>query len=263
MPGNDNYTTLLLHGDGVNGAIVDYDVAIGGGEDSPTFINDACLSTVDFKFGVSSYYFPGSSDCVNIANSNDWRFEGGDFTVDFWYKLKSASNAGLMQHFDWNDGDQNGWMIEYQTTRGVEFYLMILGEYVIDLRSNYPHGVDNLWRHCAVVRAGSSFIIFIDGQLRNQTIYAEAMPILSDIPLRLGVAYDSLYYYGYMDEVRISKGIARWTDNFTPLTEQYTGYAEFCRKDITYDHQFAVENIATKTVTKQFIRGNKSPIVRS
>lgn len=35
---------------------------------------------------------------------------------------------------------------------------------------------------------------------------------------------DVNYFEGYMDEIRIDKGTAQWTSNFTPPTEPYTIY---------------------------------------
>ena len=38
----------------------------------------------------------------------------------------------------------------------------------------------------------------------------------------MGAHSDQGYTDGWLDEVRVSKGIARWTANFTPPTSEYT-----------------------------------------
>ena len=76
------------------------------------------------------------------------------------------------------------------------------------------------WVHLAVVADGSNLKLYIngtnDGTYTNRTI-ADRGGLLY-----VGKGYDSWYLRGYMDELRISKGIARWTSNFTPETGPYT-----------------------------------------
>jgi hypothetical protein len=83
------------------------------------------------------------------------------------------------------------------------------------------------WHHIAIVRDGSNFYIFIDGISQSLTVYTaidgNTMPDVA-AELRLGNTGGSgSYYYlnGWLDEYRISKGIARWTANFTPPANEY------------------------------------------
>ena len=84
------------------------------------------------------------------------------------------------------------------------------------------------WHHIAVVRNGSTWYLFRDGtEVHSDT---DNSPIL-DIsqPLDIGNSFDlgnAVYGYmpGYIDELRFSKGIARWTSGFTPPTSPYNPY---------------------------------------
>ena len=79
-----------------------------------------------------------------------------------------------------------------------------------------------VWYHIAFIRNGSTGLLFIDGISQPLTVFTafSTLPALSAI-LTVGTDNDGSYVKGYMDEVRISKGIARWTNNFTPPSTPY------------------------------------------
>jgi hypothetical protein len=78
------------------------------------------------------------------------------------------------------------------------------------------------WFHTAIVRSGNTFYLFVDGILGNYVTSAQA---ISDYaaPLEIGRAHPTGggNFKGYMDEIRITKGAARWTGNFTPPHQAY------------------------------------------
>ena len=58
------------------------------------------------------------------------------------------------------------------------------------------------------------------------TSFADTTDYRTENVLRIGdtsVTADPYQFNGYIDEFRITKGIARWTENFTPDTSPYTG----------------------------------------
>jgi hypothetical protein len=82
----------------------------------------------------------------------------------------------------------------------------------------------NTLYHVAVVRNGATCKIFIDGVSQTITEIVAFTDGSVDIgsTLRVGGGISSGYWNGWIDELRISKGIARWTEDFTPPTEPYT-----------------------------------------
>ena len=106
----------------------------------------------------------------------------------------------------WTDAAQNDWPLG---TGGVA--------------SNSIGDITNQWTHVAFVRNGNDWIWFINGVQSgtgdggNYSIRDVAST------LSIGARNNGTYYQwnGYMDEIRISKGIARWTSNFTPPTNEY------------------------------------------
>jgi hypothetical protein len=83
----------------------------------------------------------------------------------------------------------------------------------------------NTWYHIAFVRTGTTFRTFLDGsQLGADYTDADAVPDLVSVAQIGGYGLAGANYLnGWLDEFRISKGIARWTSNFTPSTSAPTG----------------------------------------
>lgn len=83
----------------------------------------------------------------------------------------------------------------------------------------------NTWYHVAVSRQGTSLRAFIDGtQLgTTQTNSVNYVRVNSD-PLYIGQYFAgsaNRYLNGYIDDLRITKGLARYTANFTPPTAPF------------------------------------------
>jgi hypothetical protein len=99
----------------------------------------------------------------------------------------------------------------------------------------------NIWYHIALVRSGNNFLIFQNGsQVGSTVVDSDAVPDFA-YPLEIG-RYGGLsagqYLNGWLDEFRVSKGVARWTSNFTPPAAPYSpseepGYGVF------YDYNYA------------------------
>ena len=75
------------------------------------------------------------------------------------------------------------------------------------------------WHHFAVCRSGNNFYLFRDGVAGDSWTSSAAL-YAGVSPLQIG-RYNTSYFAGYIDELRTSKGIARWTSEFTPPTEPY------------------------------------------
>jgi hypothetical protein len=79
----------------------------------------------------------------------------------------------------------------------------------------------NTWYHIAVTRSGNTFRTFVNGVVEKT--YTSSAAVFSDatIPYNIGrTAYLSgtFYYNGYIDDLRVTKGYARYTTTFTPPT---------------------------------------------
>jgi len=209
----DSYTKLLLHFDGEDGDTKTVDSATNK---AVTFVGTAQLDTAQKKFGNSSLLLDGNSDIVSLADSDDWNFGREDFTFECQARLNSVG-AGFAFFEQYVSATVRGYF--YWNTTNLSFYVKNTDVLINMLRAWTP--VVNTTYHVALVRSGNNFKIFIDGvQLGADEVADITMPDFSSA-FWIGRTNGGNYFNGWIDEVRISKGIARWTTDFTPPTIPY------------------------------------------
>ena len=209
----DSNTVLMLHFDGADGSQTAIDSSISA--HTMTASDNAQLDTSQKKFGSASAYFDGTQDKFSSVDSADWDYGTGDFTIEGWIRWESS--VGNDDFFDRNQGtDYALW--HYAPLGGM---LWQSGGANTMARSWSPSA--DTWYHFAIVRASSVLKMFVDGtqigtDAANATdlTYSAAINIGSDAAGNNGLA-------GWLDEVRVSKGIARYTANFTPQTAEFCG----------------------------------------
>jgi hypothetical protein len=202
---------LYLRMNGANGATVFYD-------DSPshkavTTVGGAAISTTESRFKGSSGYFDGAGDYLTLADSEDWNFGTGNLTVDFWMWCDTTS--GIQMLIGQSPSSGSRWVI--YTATGTPSLYDTGTTLAIDAGGAFTASA---WNHIALVRNGTSFVVYLNGVGGTPGASSSAMADVAGV-LSIGrQEYDSQYFTGYLAEVRVSKGIARWTANFTPPTRQ-------------------------------------------
>ncbi len=214
--GNDSYVKLLLHMNGTDGSTTFTD-----SEATPKTVTangNAQIDTAQSKFGGASGLFDGTGDYLSIPDSDDWNFGSGDFTIDLWVRLNSlaAVNAIVSQYVSGG----NDWILYTQGDGSVRFYAG--GATIVDMTSASSEVTTNIWYHLAVTRNGNNWKLFKNGTQIASSAATGTMPDYASL-LYIGAYNISLNYFfdGWLDELRISKGIARWTADFTPPSCDY------------------------------------------
>lgn len=221
--GVDTYTKLLLHCDGTAGIKTITDYGITG--HSITCNGDAEISGTH-KFGGGSVYFDGAGDFLTVSSHTDFYFGTADFTIDFWVRFANLTNGAyfFIQSADAN----NSWYIDFNSAalgNDIEIVFksagVVKGNYIL----NNPGFVINTYYHLEFSRNGTVFRVFINGvsqALQEQTaIGVNDVGNVSATNLTIGGSTSTGYINAYFDEVRISKGIARHTTDFTPSIKAY------------------------------------------
>ena len=156
----------------------------------------------------SSIQLDGSGDYLSLEDSGDWTLSG-DFTIDFWTRFDSTPRD--VYFIGQYGGGSAYWIAQYYD-----------GKLGWGANSQNFHAASwtpeiNTWYHLAFVATGNSLKIYVNGAQVGQTItIPERYDVTSDLSIGQLAGYD--YLNGQLDALRISKGITRWTENFTPST---------------------------------------------
>ena len=227
----DYKTSLLLHCDGANDGVVFTDSS--NWAHTPTVSGGTHTDTAVKKFGTASAQFDGTQgdEYLEYASSPQFGFGTGDWTIDFWVRSPNwSAGSGYGTPFDMRPGSNlAGCPRMFFDTGNSNVPGYTDGTGGTKCGSNVVM-VNDTWYHIAVVKYSNVTKVYTNGVTGASgtypTEYADTTDYKSTNPLRIGdtsVTADPYAFNGYIDEFRITKGMARWTANFTPDTSPYTG----------------------------------------
>lgn len=173
----------------------------------------ACVSTARKKFGSSSLLVNG--DVPYYPNSSDWHLGSGSFTIEtFIYPTALSGSSGVQQIIgQWQNAPNLGWIF-FLNNQGLSWYVSTTGTDInTDLNTSnvIPN---NTWTHVCVDYDGTKYRMYIDGVMVASSTTARNI-FASTLNLAIGgaSALSAFFYYGNMDELRITKGLARYADD--------------------------------------------------
>ena len=185
------------------------------GKNNLETVGNAQVDTNIKKYGTGSMKFDGSGDYLTILNLDGFQFGTGNFTVEFWLYANSSSTthgliaASLTGSGYWASLIFSG-LIYWQSPNGAT-----------NLLSASYSGYYDTWTHVAFVRNSGTTKLYLDGiekaSASDATNYNGASGFYD-----IGRDQDnSAFLTGYIDDLRITKGVARYTANFTPPTKEF------------------------------------------
>ncbi|MCB9812497.1 LamG domain-containing protein [Candidatus Nomurabacteria bacterium] len=214
---------LLMHADGSDGSTTFTDSS--NSVHTITANGNAQIDTAESQFGGSSAYFDGDGDYLSVPANEDFNMGTGDFTIDMWYRPTSKTDPYprlLQLGTNW-DGDEFA-ILDRHNSNSTKFAVAA---------HNYLAGATFLvsdtvvtngqWYHIAVVRAGTTVYLFVDGVLEDTETGFNVAVNTGDKNLNIGgiTLGNEAYLNGHIDELRIVKR-AVWTGNFTPPTAAHS-----------------------------------------
>jgi hypothetical protein len=211
---SDSYTKLLLHANEKDGSIKDYSYY---GDKQIVRNGNCAISTNNSKFGGSSIYFPGAATdyCYVAGSSSDFVFGTSDFTIEFWVYFTTLGSDQLL--FDMRNGSQGLYPVLYLTGNTIRYH--VNGDVITSSAIT-----SNTWYYVALSRQGTNTKLFLNGVQTGST-YPDTNSYLCGVDRPIfgndGVSVVGYLLYGYMDEIRVSKGVARYTSNFTPYNRPH------------------------------------------
>ena len=233
---DDSNTLVLLHMDGSNDATTFTDSASINANSPHTIIRTNTagtqpdLDTTTKKLGTASAFFGTGSgatgshgNSLSIANNADWdvfRYSS-DWTLEAWiYKTAAIPSSGNSEYEIFNQSktdstDVGGsWHFKIDGNDKLSFnvYQRQGGNYGMDFSvAGSTTLAENVWIHAACVRDGNTVRLYVNG-VQDGTVAIPSGGDMVDTSITGKVwisrrAYTSNYgyFYGYMDEMRISK----------------------------------------------------------
>lgn len=229
QPGDPDYASvsLLLHLDGTNGATTFTD-----NSQSPKTVTgngNAQISTAQSKFGGASLLLDGNGDFLSIAANAAFNFGTSDFTVETFIYNTSETNNYQTFFGNFNSASY---------ASGARFFMVYggsapivaqrrkigFGGFNLDTNQSFLLSTTsilvNTWYHVAVTRQGNTFRLFVNGVLEATATKTDAMDF-SINGTRIGAnGWDGVAsnFTGHIDELRVTKGVCRYSATFTPPT---------------------------------------------
>jgi hypothetical protein len=213
---NIREVSLLLHGNGTNGSTTITDSSLS--PKTVTAVGDAQISTAQSKFGGASIAFDGSGDRVSVANNAALGFGTGDFTVECWvFSVAGLTSYALQYAHIAGKGNGLG-----AGTYALAFYQQKITWLVNGgVLQGTTTLTNNTWYHFAASRTESTLKLFVNGLQELSTTNTINYTSTESFNAGDRQAGDPGLQYpinGYIDDLRITKGVARYTSNFTPPT---------------------------------------------
>jgi hypothetical protein len=227
----DPYTVLLCHFNGADGSTTMTDAM---GRHSLTRAGDAQIDTDESKFGGASVLCDGTGDYVTSAASSDFAFGSGDFTVEYFlrFKMPAGQDQYVLTLNDYAAGVP-GWSAAtfeaYRTNIADTTFRISGGTYTDTMNwvdSTQIYNV-NTWHHVALVRYGNTLSLYVNGSSVGTPVTLSGSVANTGVTgvtvaaRTTGSVYSALYT-GHIDELRVSKGIARYTSTFTPPSAEFS-----------------------------------------
>jgi len=205
-------TSLLLNF--TNGGI--YDNAMKNDLET---ISTVQASTTTYKFGTASIKFNGTSDCLITGYNPINSFGTSDFTIEMWLYISSGVNYQFIMGSTATGGMMIGLNVPISGTPSIA-----IGQHNVAWVLNFGSSISfasNTWTHIAITRSGSTNRAFINGvQLGSNITDSTSWSFSNNTPY-IGTNALTNFYGGYMDDIRITNGVARYTANFTPPTAAF------------------------------------------
>lgn len=197
---------LLLHGEGSDGSTTITDSS--GSPKTMTAQGNAQIDTAQYKFGTASMLFDGTGDYISTPDSDSWHFGSGDFTVECWVRFNSTVGTQTI--------------INQRTSSVVyaPFVLHYAGGWALYLSFNNSTWAaaptisggsvsTGTWYFVSFTRSGTYFRLHVNGSQIGSTYTSSSSFTNSANSLSIGGSGSDFGLNGWMDELRITKGVAR------------------------------------------------------
>jgi hypothetical protein len=228
-PGVDAWTQLDQGGASAPGsdpawASIEHFAVTPGGTPKVMSVNaSAQVDTAQSKFGGASAVFDGVGDYISTPDHSDFVLGSGDFTAECWVRFSDKTKTAAFM-CQWDASGQMSWMTLWNGTNQLAMASSVNGSTNVGLGNWTWLPNNDQWYHVALVRSGTNILIYVDGVALGAAATLSGALFNSTAPLTIGGRTDvtTTTLAGWIDEARLSVGIARYTATFTPAAAPFT-----------------------------------------
>ena len=223
--------SALLHFDGADGSTTFTDSGPHGHAFTPIGSGTSIISTARSKFGGASGLFGGGGN-ISAAAHASLGFDTGDFCLEGWIYFDSPSGVPrMMGNLAGGGWATNRWVIA-SISNGIQLYVYNYNA-GSPLISSTVTGISG-WRHMAIARNASAWRLFIDGALDASGTWSGSLDGGGAHSLHIASSgTPGEAFLGSLDDVRITKGVARYTADFTPPSDPFPDSSKTGRRRST------------------------------
>ena len=189
-------------------------------------MGNAQLSTVVKKYNNASMYFDGTGDSLKILDNPNINLGSGDFTLECWVYFNVVNAQMTIISKGWNSSSAYASYLIWMNSDATLRFLASSNGGAWDIASERQIGTmtASTWTHIAVTRSGTSFRAFINGTIVDAFTFTSSASLANIAAQTLFIGdrtNGGTSLNGYIDDLRITKGYARYTSNFTAPTSAF------------------------------------------
>jgi len=183
-------------------------------------VGNAQISTSVVKYGTGSLAFDGDTDYVGFPKNENVNFGSGNFTIEFWVNW-IAFGSDKKYCISVTNGS-NYWQFNHDSSTGVGFlYNNGSGATTVINQGNNSGWSTDTWYHVALVRNGTALTVYRNGTSLASGTLSGALTNQTTFCIGGSAGFPTTTMNGYIDDLRITKGYARYTATFTPPTQAF------------------------------------------
>ena len=212
----DSYTKFLVHSDTTNGSTTFVDSSATG--HTVVTNGDPSHSTTQAKFGSTAIHCDDTADGFGAAASSEFELDDNDWTLDFWWYPTSIESENYFLH---TTAGHSMLCLYYPSSGGFKIIHSNPSPWQTSVAGGAGTLSANRWYHIAFVRANHYHTIYVDGAIVAGPT-EDTAALTNTTTTLVANSYMAGNFTGYVDEYRLSVGIARWTDSFVPPNKPYS-----------------------------------------
>lgn len=210
LSASQTYTSYLL-----NPSMAAYQDLSNSGQVSNSTLANNGITTSFYKFGTQSFRNT-TSGYMTVSNSTSLQFGTGDFTIECWVYRSASGVAHTIMSKGFVPVPNNGWVLQINASNQ-----LIWSSGTSTLKTSTTTIGAGTWTYVAITRSGTTAYMFISGTLEGASFTDNAnYNQVND--MKVGADRNNANSFnGYLDDIRITKGVCRYTATFTAPTAAF------------------------------------------